>query len=271
MPELPEVEITRLGISPRVKSQQVVDVIVRNANLRWKIPSTLKAQLTLQQISQVKRRGKYLLFYTSAGCVILHLGMSGTLRYLPADTPIKKHDHVDIVFANDHCIRFNDPRRFGAILWTTEDPLLHPLLANLGPEPFSHEFNADYLHSRSRKRRLAIKNFIMNSQIVVGVGNIYANEALFYAGIKPTIAAGRISKHRYKALVDAIQTILEKAIKFGGTTLRDFIASDGKPGYFAQHLNVYGKKGTACTSCSHKIRLITIGQRASYYCPHCQS
>jgi len=271
MPELPEVETTRRGITPLVKSQLVIDVIVRDARLRWKIPATLKTQLTHQLISDVKRRGKYLLFYTKAGCVILHLGMSGSLRYLPANTPIKKHDHVDIIFANDYCIRFNDPRRFGALLWTTEDPLMHSLLVKLGPEPFSHEFNAEYLHTCSRKRSLAVKNFIMNSQIVVGVGNIYANEALFYAGIRPTIAAGRISKVRYNALVEAIQSILKKAIKFGGTTLRDFTASDGKPGYFAQQLNIYGKKDTACTFCGHTIRQITIGQRASYYCPHCQS
>jgi len=270
MPELPEVETTRLGITPLIKLQRIKKVIIRDDRLRWKIPPVLKTKLQQQQILDVKRRGKYLLFSTSAGCVILHLGMSGSLRYLRADTPVKKHDHVDIIFTNGDCIRFNDPRRFGALLWTTEDPLKHPLLVKLGPEPFSDEFNTEYLYRRSRKRSVAIKNFIMNSQIVVGVGNIYANEALFDAGIKPNIAAGRISKRRYKKLVEAIPHILEKAIKSGGTTLRDFTASDGKPGYFSQHLNVYGKNDSACTICGHKIRQITIGQRASYYCPYCQ-
>ncbi len=270
MPELPEVETTRLGIAPLVESQQVKTVIVRQAQLRWKIPSALKTQLPQQHIVEVKRRGKYLLFYTTAGCVILHLGMSGSLRYLPVNTPVKKHDHVDIVLNNSYCIRFNDPRRFGALLWTTKNPLQHPLLIKLGPEPFSSEFNAEYLHSCSRKRKLAVKNFIMDGHIVVGIGNIYANEALFSAGIRPNIAAGRISKQRYESLVVSIQDILRKAIQSGGTTLRDFTASDGKPGYFAQQLIVYGKKDGACTSCGNKIRLITIGQRASYYCPHCQ-
>ena len=270
MPELPEVETTRLGIAPLIKAQRVKNVLIRDDRLRWKIPSVLKTKLQQQRILDVKRRGKYLLFSTSTGCVILHLGMSGSLRYLRADTPVKKHDHVDIIFTNGYCIRFNDPRRFGALLWTTEDPLKHPLLVKLGPEPFSDEFTADYLFRRSRKRSVAIKNFIMNSQIVVGVGNIYANEALFDAGIRPTVAAGHISKRRYKILVEAIQHILKKAIKSGGTTLRDFTASDGKPGYFSQHLNVYGKNDNACANCGHKIRQIMIGQRASYYCPHCQ-
>jgi len=270
MPELPEVETTRLGVAPLVNSQQIKKIVIREDRLRWKVPSVLITQLPQQRIVDVKRRGKYLLFYTNTGCAILHLGMSGSLRYLPVDTPVKKHDHVDIIFTNGYCMRFNDPRRFGALLWTTEDPLKHPLLAKLGPEPFSDEFNADYLYKRSRKRSVAIKNFIMNSQIVVGVGNIYANEALFDAGIRPNVAAGRISKQRYKVLVGAIQGILKKAIKSGGTTLRDFTASDGKPGYFSQHLNVYGKNHSACANCGHEIRQMTIGQRASYYCPHCQ-
>ena len=270
MPELPEVETTRLGIEPLVQHQTISSVVVRQARLRQTVPVSLQTELPGQSIISTTRRGKYLLLNVDSGCIIIHLGMSGSLRYLPSEVPPAKHDHVDIVFTTGCCIRFNDPRRFGLILWTQDQPLSHPLLRSLGPEPLLDDFNADYLYGQARGRKVAVKTFLMNSRIVVGVGNIYANEALFMAGIRPTIAAGRISKPRYALLVATVKQVLSAAIKVGGTTLRDFTASDGQPGYFAQQLKVYGKKKGLCPRCGHTIRLVILGQRATYYCAKCQ-
>lgn len=269
MPELPEVETSRRGIEPHILNKKVTDVIIRQKQLRWPIPARLKSQLKGQLIRQVERRGKYILLRTDVGTAILHLGMSGSLRILPTGTPAEKHDHVDIVFGKI-TLRLRDPRRFGALLWTSADPLQHKLLSKLGPEPLSDEFNADYLYQLSRTRKVAIKTLIMNSQVVVGVGNIYASESLFAAGISPLRRADRISLPRYQRLVIAIKDILQRAIAQGGTTLRDFTRQDGKPGYFQQILNVYGRGQQPCPHCAQAIKQITQAQRSTFYCPHCQ-
>ena len=270
MPELPEVETTRRGIEPYIKGAMVTDVIVRQRQLRYPVPPVLLTDLPGQCIKAVERRGKYLLIGTDAGTVIIHLGMSGNLRLLELTAPVEKHDHLDIVIENEFCLRFHDPRRFGAVLWTCDDPAEHKLLASLGPEPLGKSFSGEYLYERSRKRRQSIKQFIMDSHIVVGVGNIYASEALFLAGIRPRLAAGKISRQRCDELVKAIKKILRAAIKQGGTTLRDFVGGTGKPGYFKQRLNVYGRAGEPCSRCETPIKQLRLGQRASYYCPHCQ-
>jgi formamidopyrimidine-DNA glycosylase len=270
MPELPEVETTRRGIEPHLLGQTVRRIIIRDRRLRWPIPSNLPQALRGQKITRVARRGKYLLLYAEHGCLIVHLGMSGSLRILPADTPAQKHDHVDIQLENHACLRLRDPRRFGCMLWTRGDPMQHELLRALGIEPLSEKFSGRYLFETSRKRKVTIKSFIMNSHVVVGVGNIYANEALFAAGIHPARMAGRISQPRYARLVAAIQDVLHRAITAGGTTLRDFIASDGQPGYFRMELHVYGREGEPCVRCGAAIRHKVIGQRSTFYCPHCQ-
>ena len=270
MPELPEVETSRRGITPHILKQAVNQVIIRQKQLRWTVPSSICKILPSQIIQQVDRRGKYILLKTQAGTLILHLGMSGSLRILPHDSPAEKHDHFDILFDNGKLLRLRDPRRFGAVLWTAKDPLQHKLLENLGPEPLSNAFDTDYLYSKSRNRKVAIKTFIMNSHIVVGVGNIYASESLFLAGIHPGRSAHNISRQRYQRLVDSIKHILQQAIQQGGTTLRDFTHENGKPGYFQQTLSVYGKTSQPCLRCGTLIKQITQAQRSSYYCPHCQ-
>jgi formamidopyrimidine-DNA glycosylase len=270
VPELPEVETTRRGIEPHVSGQRIRKVVVRERRLRWPVSRDLEQQLLGQTIENVSRRGKYLLLRTRAGSLIIHLGMSGSLRILPCATPPLKHDHLDIELDNRQCLRLRDPRRFGCVFWTTADPLQHKLLKALGPEPLSEAFDADYLYALSRNRKVAIKQLIMNSHIVVGVGNIYANEALYLAGIRPGVAAGRLSKPRCRQLVDAIKTVLASAIQQGGTTLRDFTASDGNPGYFQLQLNVYGRGGEPCPRCGATIKQLHQGQRATYYCPRCQ-
>lgn len=270
MPELPEVETTRRGIAPHIVGKTVRSVVLRQRSLRWPIPARLKSVLPGQVIEEVTRRGKYLFLRSAAGSVIIHLGMSGSLRMANNSEPVEKHDHVDFVFSDDCILRLRDPRRFGAVLWTARSPLQHKLIVSLGPEPLSDEFDADSLFQRSRKRKLGIKPFIMDSKTVVGVGNIYASEALFRAGIRPTVATGRISRERYQRLVLAIKEVLAEAIESGGTTLRDFIGGEGKPGYFQQELRVYGRSGEACEVCGAKIKTIQQAQRASYYCPHCQ-
>lgn len=270
MPELPEVETTRKGIVPYVVGETIKDIVIRERNLRWPIPVNLKRSLKNHTIRDLHRRAKYLLFYTDNGCMILHLGMSGSLRILDNDQAYDKHDHVDIIFESGHSLRYRDPRKFGSILWTKDDPMQHKLINHLGPEPLSKEFNTDYLYARSRKRTQAIKTFIMDSRIVVGVGNIYANEALFLAGIKPTLKAGKVSKVGYEKLIVEIKNVLSRAIKKGGTTLRDFVNSEGKPGYFSQELLVYNREGDACKKCKHKIKMIRLGQRSTFYCPDCQ-
>ena len=269
MPELPEVETTRRGIAPHISGQRVNRVIVRNPNLRWPVSKRLEKELTGQIIRSVKRRAKYLLLDTDAGTAILHLGMSGSLRIIAPAEPPRKHDHVDFVFA-DAALRFTDPRRFGSLHWTRRPAMQHRLISPLGCEPLGEAFNGDYLYLRSRNRTVAVKQFIMNSHIVVGIGNIYASEALYMAGIHPKRAAGNVSRNKYRLLAEVIQEVLNDAIDQGGTTLRDFVNGDGKPGYFGQHLNVYGKAGEPCISCRVPIREIRQGQRSTFYCPKCQ-
>ena len=270
MPELPEVETTRRGIAPHVEGQTVLDVIVRHQQLRWPVPRGLKKTLQGQRINSVSRRAKYLLLGFDHGTLILHLGMSGRLRIIPAGRIAEKHDHLDILFGNGKTLRLTDPRRFGAVLWTKENPEAHELLAHLGPEPLSDTFTSDTLYQRSRNRHSSIKQFIMDGKVVVGVGNIYASETLFLAGINPKAIASKVSRARYEKLTAAIKQVLAAAIAQGGTTLRDFVGGDGKPGYFAQQLNVYGRVGEPCHRCGMAIKQITQGQRSSYYCPHCQ-
>lgn len=270
MPELPEVETTCRGIAPYVIGETIIDVIVRNRQLRWPVPHGLNRKLVNHSIKKLERRAKYILFMFEHGCLIMHLGMSGSLRIIKDDTPPQKHDHIDIVFGSGIRLRFRDPRRFGSLHWTKDDPLTHKLLAHLGPEPLNEEFNGDYLYQQSRGRKQAIKTFIMDSRMVVGVGNIYASEALYLSGILPTRQAGKLSKVRCAKLTTAIKDILEKSIKAGGTTLRDFTSGEGQPGYFSQELKVYGKEGESCENCGNPIRQARIGQRSTYYCGKCQ-
>lgn len=269
MPELPEVETTRRGLAPHVAGRRVQELIVRQPHLRWPIPASAEG-ITGQTVSALERRGKWLLFRTRPGTLLLHLGMSGSLRVLATAPSPKAHDHVDLVLDSGALVRFTDPRRFGAILWQPGNPLTHPMLARLGPEPLSDDFTGDYLWRRSRKRRTPVKNFIMDGSIVVGVGNIYAAEALFAAGIHPLRGAGRVSRERYGILASCIREVLQRAILAGGTTLRDFTVADGSPGYFAQELQVYGRDGQACRICGGLLKHRTIGQRSTVYCPVCQ-
>ncbi len=270
MPELPEVETSRRGIAPWVEQQEVCDVIIRDRRLRWPVPTDIDKCLPGQQIRSVARRAKYLLFDTDAGTAIMHLGMSGSVRIIDDGEPAGKHDHVDICFGSGKALRFRDPRRFGSLLWA-ENPLEHALLKNLGPEPLSDDFSGEHLWRRSRGRKVAIKPFIMNASIVVGVGNIYASEALFRAGIHPRRAAGRIAAERLDRLAAAIKAVLQRAIEAGGTTLRDFHGGDGEPGYFKQQLDVYDREGLPCRACKTAIRSIVLGQRSTYYCLRCQT
>ena len=270
MPELPEVETTKRGISKHVCQSPVTNVTVRQAKLRWPVPGNLSQLLVGHKFQSVERRGKYLLLSTDHGTLIIHLGMSGSLRILPDDTPPEKHDHVDICFASTTLLRLRDPRRFGAILWSNSVPAQHELINSLGIEPLSRQFNGKYLHEKSRRRKVNIKQFIMNSHIVVGVGNIYASEALFLSTIRPNTAAHKISLQRMEKLADCIKIVLRKAIRKGGTSLRDFTQTDGKPGYFQQSLNVYGRSGEPCVNCGSIIKLMKQGQRSTYYCPKCQ-
>lgn len=270
MPELPEVETTRRGIAPYVLGKTIRQVIIHSRKLRWPVPPDLNRQVAGQKVVALERRGKYLLLRLEQGSIILHLGMSGSLRVVRCRTPRDPHDHVEFVLPGGHCLRLRDPRRFGAVLFTRRDPLQHRLLRDLGPEPLADEFDGAYLYRKSRGRKLAVKQFIMDSKVVTGVGNIYANEALFLAGIHPKRPAGRISAARYALLADAIKQVLRAAIRAGGTSLRDFTDAKGRPGYFARKLNVYGKAGEPCPRCGTPIRHIMLGQRSTYYCPHCQ-
>lgn len=270
MPELPEVETTRRGIAPHLIGQRVREVRVHQPRLRWPVPGELAERLRGARILEVERRAKYLLIRFAHGSLIVHLGMSGSLRLSAHEHPRGAHEHVELLLADGRALRLNDPRRFGAVLWTDGDPLAHPLLASLGPEPLSEAFNAEDFHRASRGRRCTIKGFIMDGRQLVGVGNIYASEALFHAGIHPLRAAGSLSRPRCAALVEAIKRVLQAAIEQGGTTLRDFTDGHGQPGYFAQALQVYGRAGESCPRCAGTIRNKTIAQRASYYCPRCQ-
>jgi len=270
MPELPEVETTRRGIEPLVRDKVIDQVLIHNGSLRWPVPQEMMSLLPGQQFTVVSRRSKYLLFTLTQGTMIVHLGMTGHLRVDPFLSQRRKHDHVEIVFTDGTALRYNDSRRFGSILWTEEDPALHVRLATLGPEPFSSEFNATYLYKRSRDRKVAVKPFLMDAQIVVGVGNIYASEALFRARIDPVREAGKVSKASYERLVETVTVILNEAIAAGGTTIRDFANSEGKPGYFSQELRVYGRAGQKCTACDALIKQVKLGQRSTFYCSCCQ-
>lgn len=271
MPELPEVETTRRGIEPHILKQDIKDVTIRQPSLRWPVSAELGKELPGQRILSVTRRGKYLLLQTRAGYTLIHLGMSGSLRIVSRKDEVKKHDHVDIVMKNGVILRYHDPRRFGCLLWAGQEPLKHVLLEHLGPEPLEAAFSAAYLHQLSRGRKTPVKTFIMDSQVVVGVGNIYANEALFAAGLSPRRKAGTVSLAAYERLVLAIKQILQQAIQQGGTTLRDFVGGDGKPGYFKQSLSVYGRGGEPCVTCHKPLREIRLGQRSTVYCTDCQS
>jgi len=270
MPELPEVETARRGIEPWILQRQITRVEIRVAKLRQPIQTDLDRQLVGQTVCAVERRGKYLLLRLTSGSLILHLGMSGHLRILRKPVPAGRHDHVDICFSDGICLRLNDVRRFSTLVWTSEDPLFHPLLADHGPEPLSGAMSGDYLFRCSRNRRLAVKSFIMDHRVVVGVGNIYANEALFRAGILPVLPAGGLSLDTYRTLAAAIRQVLEEAIAAGGTTLRDFTDEKGRPGYFSLQLKVYGRAGDPCEVCGAPIESSRIGQRSSFYCLHCQ-
>jgi formamidopyrimidine-DNA glycosylase len=270
MPELPEVETTLRGIAPHLQGARVQEAVVRNAQLRWPIPAALPSLLRGRAVLDLQRRAKYLLIAFEHGTLILHLGMSGSLRILPHGTPPEKHDHFDLVLDNGKLMRLRDPRRFGAVLWHTGDINEHPLLARLGPEPLGDSFDADYLYRATRTRSVAIKLALMDNHLVVGVGNIYANEALFRAGIRPQLAAGKLSRARCAALVQNVQEVLRAAIEKGGSTLRDFIHSDGSSGYFQQHYFVYGRGNEACLRCGTPVRIIKQGQRSTFYCPQCQ-
>ena len=268
MPELPEVETTRRGIAPHIQDQVIRGAVIRQPRLRWPVPD-LDSLLRGRRVLAVERRAKYILIRFAHGTLIVHLGMSGSLRLVPADSRPRKHDHIDLLCAGN-CLRLHDPRRFGAMLWTAEDPLQHPRLRDLGPEPLSDDFDAVYLDRIARGRRAPVKTLLMDGRVVVGVGNIYATEALFRAGIHPSRASGRISAERYGRLVAEVKAVLSYAIERGGTTLRDFLNESGQPGYFAQELLVYGRAGQPCRHCDTLIRTRQIGQRASAYCPSCQ-
>lgn len=269
MPELPEVETTRRGIAPHLEGRQVTRVIVRERRLRWPVPEDLDVRLSGQRVLRVMRRAKYLLLEAETGTLIAHLGMSGSLRLVEAGTAAEKHAHVDIELDSGLALRYHDPRRFGALLWSTA-PLEHALLRRLGPEPLGEAFDGERLHQCARGKRVAVKPFIMDHAVVVGVGNIYASEALFAAGIDPRREAGAVSREEYQRLAGEIRAVLARAIESGGTTLRDFVGGDGKPGYFQQTLQVYGRGGQFCRVCGTTLSEIRLGQRASVYCPHCQ-
>lgn len=271
MPELPEVETTRRGIAPRLAGQRIIAVRVREPRLRWPVSPALADGLPLAPVMAVERRAKYLLIRTATGTAMVHLGMSGSLRFTDPAQPLRPHDHVELLLADGGALRFNDPRRFGSLLWIPgDDPFVHPLLAGLGPEPLGADFTPAWLRGRSRGRRAAIKTVIMDGRVVVGVGNIYASESLFRAGIRPGRAAGRVSGPALERLVAAIRDVLGAAIAAGGTTLRDFYNGEGKPGYFGREIQVYGREGQPCLACGTPVRQRRIGQRSTFWCPRCQ-
>ncbi len=269
MPELPEVETTRRGLEPHIVGKRIKQVVLRRDSLRWPIPFDIVDKLPGQKILGIERRAKYLLMHTAAGSALWHLGMSGSMRVLNADSPVGKHDHVDISLTGNKIIRYTDPRRFGCLLWQMPDET-HPLLRKLGPEPLTDAFSGDYLFARSRGKSLAVKSFLMDQAVVVGVGNIYAAESLFRAGISPLREAGSISKARYEKLALAAKEILAYAIERGGTTLRDFINPDSEPGYFEQELDVYGREGLPCKQCGRPLRDSRLNNRAGAWCGFCQ-
>jgi formamidopyrimidine-DNA glycosylase len=269
VPELPEVEITRSGIEPFVLGKAVTGVAVRNPNLRRRVPRNIGRLLVGKRVKRLRRRGKYLLFECDDGCLIVHLGMSGSLRIVEPRSVPRKHDHVDLVFGGS-VLRLRDPRRFGLVLWSRGDAFRHPLLARLGVEPLSAEFSPEFLYRATRGREVGIKQLLMNANVVVGVGNIYANESLFKAGIHPRVRAGRLSRARCGRLVAAVRETLLAAIAAGGSSLRDFVQADGASGYFQQHYYVYDRAALPCRVCGAAIRVARLGQRSSFYCSTCQ-
>ena len=270
MPELPEVETSRRGIEPWIVDRTITRVTVRDRRLRWPVPRGIESRLRGQAIHSVGRRAKYLLINTANGTAVIHLGMTGSVFIVDHGTPAGVHDHFDIELDSGKTLRFRDPRRFGCFFFSKQ-PLKHRLLADLGPEPLGDAFDGDYLWKTSRGRKVSVKQFIMNAHVVVGVGNIYASESLFLAGINPKRAAGRIARHRYDNLADSIRSVLARSIKAGGTTLRDFYGGDGEPGYFKQQLEVYDREGEHCRTCNTLIKAIVQGQRSTYYCKSCQT
>lgn len=270
MPELPEIETTRRGIAPYVTGQTVTAVIVREPRLRWRVPPMLARELRGQTITGVERRGKYLLLRTASGTAILHLGMSGSLRLVPSTTRPEKFDHLDLAFGSGYCLRLRDPRRFGCLLWTRRDPAQHPLLVRIGPEPLANGFDGEHLYRHSRGRRRAIRDLLIDGRVVAGIGNIYANEALFRARIDPRRPAGRISRKRCRRLARALRATLRRALAVGGTTLRDFRDSAGNPGYFQFAVKVYGREGKPCRRCGRVVRAVSLGGRRVFFCPACQ-
>ncbi|TNC86802.1 MAG: DNA-formamidopyrimidine glycosylase [Thalassolituus sp.] len=268
MPELPEVETTLRGISPYLQDQTITRIDVRQPKLRWPVEGEIQS-LVGHRVRRLSRRSKYILVETDAGMAIWHLGMSGSLRLVDPGTPLAKHDHIDWHLSGGKVLRYHDPRRFGALLWVAPGQSSEHL-THLGPEPLSDAFDDEHLFNRSRGKTQAVKTFIMDGRVVVGVGNIYANESLFLAGIRPQTPAGKISKARYQRLTETIRQVLAAAIEQGGTTLRDFVGGDGKPGYFAQQLYVYGRGGESCKNCDATLKEIRQGQRATVYCPQCQ-
>ena len=270
MPELPEVETTRRGLAPHLRLRRIRALRLYERRLRWPVPARLPATVAGQRIVATGRRAKYLLLRLESGTLIVHLGMSGNLRLVAADSPRRPHDHFDLVLDSGAAVRFNDPRRFGSLLYVPGNPLAHPLLAKLGPEPFARAFDSGYLWRITRGRRVAIKQLLMNSQLVVGVGNIYASEALFRARIRPRRRARTLTRAEAARLVRAVRAVLAQAIRAGGTTLRDYLQADGSPGYFRQRLYVYERSGQPCRRCGKPVRAITQGQRSTYYCPGCQ-
>lgn len=269
MPELPEVEISRQGIQPFCLNKKIVDIVVRDGRLRWPVDKTIGKIFAGQKITQLTRRGKYILLHSAPASLMIHLGMSGSLKIVNAKTQINKHDHLDIMLSNKKIIRYNDPRRFGSVI-CNQQGYSHPLLVNLGVEPLSEDFNADYLYAACRTKTIAIKALIMQSKIVVGVGNIYAQESLFLAGIHPAKASNKISKKPIEVLVEKIKQVLAKAIEAGGSSLKDFTAADGKPGYFQHAHQVYGRRDQPCYQCNQPLRQMVIAQRSSVYCGKCQ-
>lgn len=271
MPELPEVETTLNGIRPFLQGLKIARLRVRQRKLRWPIAENLESKAGGSRVTLLQRRGKYILIHLDRGGLIIHLGMSGSMRVLLNDESPGRHDHFDIINQHGQIIRYRDPRRFGCLLYTSDDPLQHPRLINLGVEPLSNDFTGHGLYQLSRKRTTPIKSFLMDGRIVVGVGNIYVSEALFLAGISPIRQCGKISLIRYRILAEAIRTVLMEAVRQGGTTLQDFVKADGSSGYFAQSLSVYGREGKKCLKCSTAIKRRVIAQRSTFYCPRCQT
>jgi formamidopyrimidine-DNA glycosylase len=270
MPELPEVETTRRGLLPHMVGRRIGAMVVRNASLRWPVPADIPKRLRGETIRDIRRRAKYLLFDLGEGHLLVHLGMSGRLTLVPAGTPARKHDHVDIELDGGRMLRFTDPRRFGAVLWLESPAERHALLRDLGLEPLDRAFTGEALRALAKGRSVSIKQFLMNGRIVTGVGNIYASEALFHAGIAPGRSAGRVSAARFDRLAEAVRRTLARAIDAGGSTLRDFASAEGRPGYFQHRHAVYQREGKPCRVCKTPIRALRQGQRSTFYCPQCQ-